>query len=64
MRAKTREWDQAQRVYSNAKRTGQRASPIEQERPNVFTTSVANIAPNSKIVIETGYHSGCASPTG
>ena len=50
-----REREQAQRVYNNAKRTGQRASLIEQERPNVFTASVANIPPNSEIAIEIGY---------
>ncbi len=50
-----REREQAQRVYNNAKHTGQRASLIEQERPNVFTASVANIAPKSEIAVEIGY---------
>lgn len=50
-----REWQQAQRVYQAAKRAGQRASLIEQERPNIFTASVANIAPHSEITVEIGY---------
>ena len=50
-----REKEQAQRVYTAAKRAGQRASLIEQERPNIFTASVANIAPHSEITVEIGY---------
>lgn len=50
-----REKEQAQRVYSAAKRAGQRATLIEQERPNIFTASVANIAPQSEIAVEIGY---------
>ncbi len=50
-----REHKQAQRIYDNAKRDGQRASLIEQERPNVFTASVANIAPRSEITVEIGF---------
>jgi len=50
-----RERERAQRIYNNAKHAGQRASLIEQERPNVFTASVASIAPNSEIAIEIGY---------
>ena len=35
--------------YEQAKHEGRRASLVEQERPNVFTTSVANIAPGAAI---------------
>ncbi len=46
---------QAKKTYAKAKAKGQRASLVEQERPNIFTTSVANIAPNAPIIIEIEY---------
>ena len=46
---------EAKKVYQQAKQEGKRASLVEQERPNVFTTSVANIAPGDKITIEIEY---------
>ena len=50
-----RERDEARRVYEQARDAGQQASLIEQERPNVFTTSVANVAPNQEIEIRIGF---------
>lgn len=49
------EREQAKRTYERARAAGQQASLVEQERPNLFTTSVANIAPRQEIVIEIGY---------
>lgn len=46
---------EAKRVYEQAKQAGQRASLVEQERPNIFTASVANIAPGDKIMVELEY---------
>ena len=46
---------QAKKTYATAKAKGQRASLVEQERPNIFTTSVANIAPQAPITIEIEY---------
>lgn len=45
----------ARQVYEQAKEEGKAASLLDQERPNIFTQSVANIAPGSKIVIEISY---------
>lgn len=45
----------ARAVYEAAKQNGQRAALVEQERPNIFTSSVANIAPNDSIVVEIDY---------
>jgi len=45
----------AKTAYETARRGGQRASLVEQERPNVFTTSVANIPPGAAIEIEIEY---------
>ena len=46
---------EAKRTYEQAKASGQRASLVEQERPNVFTTSVANIGPGEEVVVEISY---------
>jgi Ca-activated chloride channel homolog len=46
---------QAKKVYEQAKEDGKRASLVEQERPNIFTTSVANIAPQDRITVEIEY---------
>jgi Ca-activated chloride channel family protein len=45
----------AKATYEAAKQEGKRTSLVEQERPNVFTTSVANIPPGASIVIEIEY---------
>ncbi len=47
--------DEAVALYNEARDLGQRTSLVEQERPNLFTTSVANIAPGETITIEIGY---------
>jgi Ca-activated chloride channel family protein len=49
------ERQQARKQYEQAKREGKKASLVEQERPNIFTTSVANIGPHEEIVIEIEY---------
>ena len=46
---------QAKKTYAKAKAKGQRASLVEQERPNMFTTSVANIAPHAAITVDIEY---------
>lgn len=45
----------ARKIYQKAKRQGKRTSLVEQQRANIFTTSVANIAPNEDITIEIEY---------
>ena len=45
----------AKAQYEGAKRAGQRASLVEQERPNIFTTSVANVPPGAAITVEIEY---------
>ena len=46
---------QARVIYEKAKREGIKASLVEQERPNVFTQSVANIGPGEAVVIQIEY---------
>ena len=50
-----KERGEAKKVYEQAKQEGKRASLVEQERPNIFTTSIANIAPRDRITIEIEY---------
>lgn len=47
--------EEARKVYESAKSKGNTASLLDQERPNIFTQSVANILPNEKIEIEISY---------
>jgi len=47
--------DEAKKAYEAAKDAGQKASLVEQERPNIFTNSVANIGPHESIVIRIEY---------
>ncbi|MBI5612855.1 MAG: marine proteobacterial sortase target protein [Gammaproteobacteria bacterium] len=46
---------EAKRTYQQAARSGRKASLVEQERPNIFTTSVANIAPGEEVAVEIEY---------
>jgi Ca-activated chloride channel family protein len=47
-----REREQAKAEYQQAKSEGRKASLVEQERPNLFTTSVANLGPGETLVVE------------
>ena len=42
-------------TYERAKREGRRTGLVEQERANIFTTSVANIAPGASVAVEIEY---------
>ena len=50
-----KERGEAKKVYEKAKQEGRRTSLVEQERPNIFTTSVANIGPGERIIVEIEY---------
>ena len=50
-----REREQAERIYSEARGAGQRASLLTQATPNLFTTAVANIGPGESIDITIEY---------
>jgi len=47
--------DEAKEAYEAAKDAGQKASLVEQERPNIFSNSVANIGPHEAIVVRIEY---------
>jgi Ca-activated chloride channel family protein len=46
---------QAQQAYEKAKQEGKVAALLEQQRPNVFTQSVANITPGAEIKVIISY---------
>ncbi|MFO0744617.1 MAG: VIT domain-containing protein [Myxococcota bacterium] len=47
--------DDARKMYEDAKNQGKTASLLEQQRPNVFQMSVANILPGDLIKVEMNY---------
>jgi len=51
-----REKEEARKTYEQAKRSGRKASLLDQQRPNLFKTSVANINPGEKIEIMLEYY--------
>ena len=53
--ARIRERQQASKEFTEAKAAGKSASLLEQERPNVFTMSVANIMPGDRVEVELIY---------
>ena len=55
IRGEIKRKQEARATYEQAKSEGRRASLVDQERPNMFTTSVANIAPHSSITIDIAY---------
>ncbi len=55
VRGKILRREEARQVYEAAKNEGKTASLLDQERPNIFTQSIANILPNEKIVVEISY---------
>ncbi|MCK1385928.1 marine proteobacterial sortase target protein [Bradyrhizobium sp. 21] len=50
-----KERQQARVIYEEARRTGQKAALTEQERPNIFTNSVANIGPGETVLVQIEY---------
>ena len=50
-----KERKEAKAIYESAKRAGQKASLFEQERPNLFTNSVANIGLGETVLVQIEY---------
>ncbi|HVL56130.1 MAG TPA: VIT domain-containing protein, partial [Burkholderiaceae bacterium] len=51
---------QAQREHDAARTQGRASTLLEQQRPNVFSVRVANVAPRSAIVVELDYQQALA----
>src|SRR5690349_23706995 len=53
--AKIKEREQAKQEFEKAKQEGKSASLLEQQRPNVFSMSLANLMPQEQVEIELRY---------
>ncbi len=47
--------EEAREIYETAKSNGQAAALLDQERPNIFTQSVANVLPGENVTIAISY---------
>ena len=59
-----RERGEARAAYEQAKTEGRKATLVEQERPNVFTTSVAHIGPGEDVTVTIEYQETLRYDTG
>jgi Ca-activated chloride channel homolog len=55
IRSVIREREEAKRTYEAAKSEGKRAALVEEERPNIFTASVANLMPGDHVDVRLRY---------
>lgn len=62
--ADIRERAAARRDYEAAKASGRSAALVEQQRPNVFTNAVANIAPGETVLVRIAYQQAVPSSAG
>jgi Ca-activated chloride channel family protein len=55
VRGVIRKREEARAMYEKAKQTGHVAALLDQERPNIFTQSVANILPGEQVTVTISY---------
>lgn len=55
VKGKIKRREEARAIYEAAREAGQVASLLDQERPNIFTQSVANIAPGATVKVTISY---------
>ena len=55
VKAKIKRREEAQAIYEAARATGHVAGLLDQERPNIFTQSVANISPGEAVTVTISY---------
>ncbi|KQM20389.1 marine proteobacterial sortase target protein [Novosphingobium sp. Leaf2] len=56
--------EQARATYEAAKASGRKAGLVEQQRPNMFSTSVANVGPGETVLISIEYQSPVTQANG
>jgi Ca-activated chloride channel homolog len=59
-----KEKKEAKVIYEEAKASGQTASLVEQERPNLFTNSIANIGPGETVIVQIEYQEAIKQTAG
>ena len=55
---------EAQAIYEAAKAQGRKAALVEQNRPNMFTNAVANVAPGETVLVQIEYQAPVAVSAG
>lgn len=55
IRSVIKEREEAKRTYEAARQEGKRAALLEQERPNIFTASLANVMPGDRVEVRIRY---------
>jgi Ca-activated chloride channel family protein len=55
IKGKIKQREEARAIYETARAAGQLASLLDQERPNIFTQAVANIAPGAVVKVTISY---------
>ncbi len=55
IKGEVKERQLARNIYETARQQGHVSSLLEQQRPNIFTQSVANIEPGAEVLIEISY---------
>ena len=55
-----KERKKAKQIYEKAKSSGKKAALLQQQRPNLFSHSVANIGPNETVIIEIEFQQALA----
>jgi Ca-activated chloride channel family protein len=55
---------EAQEIYETAKAQGKKAALVEQNRPNMFTNAVANLAPGETVLVQIEYQAPIAVSAG
>jgi Ca-activated chloride channel family protein len=55
IRSVVKEKQEARNTYERARREGKKTALVEQERPNIFTTSVANFLPGESVEVRLTY---------
>lgn len=56
--------EKARQTYEAAKASGRKAGLVEQQRPNMFSTSVANVGPGETVLISIEYQAPVAQANG
>src|SRR5262249_40397693 len=55
IRGEIKEREEARKIYEAARAAGKLAGLLDQERPNIFTQSIANLVPGATITVEIEY---------
>jgi Ca-activated chloride channel family protein len=61
---KIKKREEARQIYENAKASGRKAGLVEQQRPNMFTTNVANVGPGETVLIAIEYQAPVRQASG